>query len=114
MGKETINQEKQRGGYIVKVKLFDRTEIIVSKEVGLKLGKSLAKSTDGMVTINGYMLKKSAIAYIAPGGYTEADMPEQKVDSTKRLKSDNRTEAEQYKAARKAAAAVKDILNKHS
>jgi hypothetical protein len=63
------------------IKLFDKTELTVSKEVGEKLEKSLTKSSDGMVTINGYMIKKTAIAYIKPGGYTLAD-----VESEQKLK----------------------------
>jgi hypothetical protein len=95
------------------IKLFDRTDIVVTKHVADKLRESLLKSPEGMVTISDYMIKKSAIAYIKPGGYTQADIPQQ--TDAKRLQADNRSEDEQYQSARKKAEKIrKDLYKKMS
>lgn len=95
----------------MKITLFDRTEIIVSKTDGEKLERLLLRSQDGYVKINGITLKKSGILKIEQGGYTEADIVKP-IDPDNRLKRDNRSDAEQYKAARKAAEIAKKTLIK--
>lgn len=57
------------------VKLFDKTEIIVSAEEAKSLERSMERDRDGVVKIKGYVIKKTAIAYIRPGGVTLADIP---------------------------------------
>jgi hypothetical protein len=93
------------------VKLFDRTQIIISKAEAEQLGRALSKSMDGFVTIKGNMIRKTAIAGIMQGGMTEADNrpPD---DSRARLRADNRSDAEQYKSARKAAEIARETLKR--
>lgn len=93
------------------VVLQDRTELLVSQKTADAIARSLSKSSEGYMTINGELIKKSFIVRIKKGGITEADMPKPN-DPNKRLKSDNRTEEEQWKAGRKASASVREILKK--
>lgn len=94
----------------MKIILNDRKELIVSDERGKKLKQSLVNGSDGFVEINDTLIKKSSIARIEPGGYTEADLPSR--TDHKQLKADNRTEEEQYIAARGKAESVREILAK--
>jgi hypothetical protein len=57
------------------IRLFDKTEIVVSNAQAMALNKSLASGSDGFVTVNGSTIKKSAIASVTPGGQTQADQP---------------------------------------
>jgi hypothetical protein len=95
----------------VKVILFDHREFVVSKDEGEKLTRSLAKGTDGFITLNGAFIKKTAIAYVMQGGVTEADLPKPN-DPSRRIKSDNRSEDEQYQSARKASDIARAKLKK--
>lgn len=95
----------------MKVVLFDRSEYVVTQAQGEKLKKSLADTSSQFVTIQGAMIKKSAIAMVKPGGYTLADMPPQ--HDGKRLKADNRTDEEIHEAARKAAEKVRAKLRRN-
>lgn len=56
------------------ISLFDHTEIYISKDKAEKLTQSLEKSGDGIVKIDDWTIKKSAIAYIKPGGMTQSDV----------------------------------------
>ena len=91
--------------------LRDRTELIVDQKTGEKVAASLNRSSDGYITVNGTLIKKTFIEMIKPGGITEADTREQN-DPNKRLKSDNRSEKEQYRAARKKAEEIRKNLKK--
>jgi hypothetical protein len=50
------------------VKLFDKTELTISTNAAVKLTESLQRDPQGYVTINGMVIKKTAIAMIKPGG----------------------------------------------
>lgn len=50
------------------VKLFDGTELQITKDASERLKMALERNSDGYVTINDYVIRKSAIALIKPGG----------------------------------------------
>ena len=50
------------------VKLFDKTELVISKNAADRLASSLKRDPQGYVTLNGMVIKKTAIALIKPGG----------------------------------------------
>lgn len=91
------------------VVLFDKREIIVTKAEAEKIEQAIARSEEGRLKIRDYFVKKSAIAYIKPGGYTEADMPKP-LPTSRQLRSDSRSEDEQYRDARKASDIVRENL----
>lgn len=95
------------------VLLRDRTELIVTKKVASTIAQSLKKSLDGYITINGILVNKRFIDMIKPGGITEADgIPN---EPNRRIRQDNRSEQEQYRAARKKANEIrKKIIKKVS
>lgn len=86
----------------MKVVLFNRHEYVISNAAGEKLKRAIEKSSEGFVTLNGDMVRKSAIALIKAGGNSEADL-HPKVDAHHRLGTDTRTDDEKYKAARAAS-----------
>jgi hypothetical protein len=92
-------------------KLFDGTELAISEEAGQKLASSLQRSATGMVTVNGYVVKKSAIAYLKPGGQSEADTVKA-IETSHRIQAGSRTKNERYQAARSSAESVRKILEK--
>lgn len=55
------------------VKLFDKTELTISQNAAMRLTESLQRDPQGYVTLNGIVIKKTAIAMIKPGGRTEPD-----------------------------------------
>lgn len=92
------------------VVLQDRTQLVVDKKTADAIAKSLNKSSDGYLTINGNLIKKTFINMIKQGGITEADYS--KAQNNNLLKSDNRSDEEQYKAARKKAEEIRKKLSK--
>jgi hypothetical protein len=66
MGQEA--KQSEYGDNIVIVKLFDKTELIISQNAADKLTASLRRDPQGYVTINGMVIKKTAIALVKPGG----------------------------------------------
>lgn len=50
------------------VKLFDGTELLITKNASERLKIALERNSDGYVTINDHVIRKSAIAVIKPGG----------------------------------------------
>jgi len=50
------------------VKLFDGTELLITKNASERLKTALERNSDGYVTINDHVIRKSAIAVIKPGG----------------------------------------------
>jgi len=89
--------------------LFDRTEIIITKEQAQKVDIFL-NSDSKYLRINGYTLTPQAIRLVKPGGYTEVDLPP--IERSHRLQADNRPEEEQYSSARQQAESIKDIVKK--
>lgn len=55
------------------VVLMNKTEITIDDRQAELLGKELARSIDGFVSIGGQTVKKTIIMHIKPGGKTEAD-----------------------------------------
>lgn len=56
------------------IKLFDRTEIVVSQDEAAKVVNAIERDVASIV-VKGIFLNnpKRVIAYVMPGGYTEAD-----------------------------------------
>ena|SRR3990167_2786675 len=59
----------------MKVILFDKTEIIVSKDDYQRIIQALQKPNLEWITIKGMPYRPRAIAYFKDGGLTEVDMP---------------------------------------
>lgn len=77
----------------------------------LKLLEKWTSSDKGFpVNLGEEGLSSSDIRLIKKNKVTEADLP--KVDRSRRLKQDNRTDQEQYQAARAKAESVRDSLVK--
>jgi len=55
------------------VKLFDKTEIVVSQDEAKKIGEAINKGVK-MISIKGSLINPSSIASIMPGGHTQADV----------------------------------------
>lgn len=54
------------------IKLFDKTEIIVTKEEATKVAEAINRGVK-MIAIKGNLINPSAIALIREGGQTQAD-----------------------------------------
>lgn len=93
------------------VKLFDRTEIVVSKTEADKIIQSIRKSSDGYITVKGSLIKKSGIAQIKPGGNSQADAVKLQEKGLIKIE-DKRDSKESYDRARKKSESIRELLIK--
>lgn len=92
----------------MKILLKDGTEMIVDKKTAEAIERSIEKSPQGFIRVNGSLINKTFINAIKPGGVTEASYDEK----AKKLKADNRSDGERYKAARKKSNEIRKKLSK--
>lgn len=84
-------------------------EILITKEQEQQILEFLG-SDDFAITVNGTTFSKSSFSRIEPHGASQVDSPI--VGPGRRLKADNRSDDEQYKAARKASDIARKQLHK--